>query len=321
MSKRNLMTELSDEQLNTLLAYTPEFSEENLENIKKLSLEKIEEKSNRRHFLMKKFAYIAAVAALLLITTTGIFAATGDLEQFLSRFNPNFGALAVAPIYPAYSVDEGIRIEAVGAQQIDNIVLVYVTMQDISGENRLTRYTSHDLEIYVDDQMLGGARSSRRLNFDSTTNTSYFEIVLVGEPGLPKADEINLVMTSVQDLEHSGPIQRLIEGDWSLTVNASDLGIKPIVWENVIAGNLQIEHMSLTPFGLQMSGNHTYGMENFPFFDIRVELENRLFRVRLPGGGAGIGDYTFTAFQFADSPIDLENVTAVVINGTRISVR
>jgi len=320
---KNPISELSDEQLDELLAYTPSFSEKNLENIKRLSLEKMKESPVKRRISMKKIAVMAVAAALFLLTSSVIFATGGGLEHFLARFNTSFGEFAIAPIYPAYAESQGIRIEAVGAQQIGNVVLVYIAMQDITGENRLTRHMLPDLEIYVDGQIMNGPRTSRRLEFNNATNTSYFETQIVGEAGMPRADTIELITKSIMCTEHEGQIRTPFRGEWSMTVNTSDLGIQPIVWTNVSVGNIHIEYMSLSPLGVQITGYHTYGTDfprgmNSPFHDVRIELSNRLFNTRLPGGGGGIGQDSFSIFKFSESPIDMDAVTAIIFNVERI---
>ena len=324
MSKQSLISELSEEQLDELLEYTPSFSEKNLENIQRLSLEKINTKENptKRRLSMKKIASIAVAAVLLLATASTIFAGAGGLEQFLARFNPNFGEFAIAPLYPAYAQDQGIRIEAVGAQQIGHVVLVYMTVQDTSGENRLTRHMSADLEIFVDGQFMNGPSSGRRLNFDRTTNTMYFERIMVGEIDMPQAETIELRIGRIICTEHSGPIRTVLEGDWSMLVNTSDLEIRPLVWADIPGVNLHFDYISLSPFGLQMIGTHSYNtseLRNFPTFEVEIELENRRRNIRPSGGSGGIGPDDFSFFSFLTAPIDLGAVTAILINGERIS--
>jgi len=325
MHPKNLISELSDQQLDELLAYTPNFSEQNLDNIKRLSLEKINAEAvpARRKMSMRKLATFMVAAALLIITSTAAFASNGGLEQFLARFNPNFGEFAIAPIYPAYAIDQDIRIEVVGAQQIDNVLLIYAIMQDISGENRINRYMLPDIEFYVDgERMSTGGSSSRQLRFDRATNTSYIEWILLGHADMPKTDTIELIISQIHSFERSGPMHRAFEGDWRITVNASDLGIQSIVWQDVSSNHLQIEHMSLSPFGIQLIGTHSYGddVSNFPIIQITIEFEGRQRNYTFSGSGGGIGDDFFSSFSFASAPIDIDAVTAVVINGVRIQV-
>ncbi|MCL2204846.1 MAG: hypothetical protein FWB88_13025 [Defluviitaleaceae bacterium] len=289
-------------------------------------LEQVRENCHRQAIPQKSIVRtlrwsVAAAAILLLVTSTAVFAATGGLEQFLARFNPNFGEFAIAPLNPAYAVDQDIRIEVVGAQQIDNVLLVYTIMQDISGENRITRHMSPDIEFYVDDERMStGGSTDRLLRFDRSTNTSYRERLLLGRDDMPQADTIELVITRIDCFEHGGQVRRAFEGEWIIAINANDLGIQPIVWSDVQVGNLDIEYMSLSPFGIQLRGTHTYGMANFPIIQASVEFEGIRRNYRFSGSGAGIGDDFFSSFSFADSPIDLDRVTAVIINGKRIQI-
>lgn len=321
--RKPLASDLSEKQLDELLAYTPDFSEKNIENIKRLSLEKAL-KTPRRNFSMKKVFAIAAVVAVFLIGSSVIFAGGGGLEQFRARFNPNFIELAIPPLYPAYAIDQGIRVEAVGAQQIGHVVLVYVSVQDISGENRLSNLVHPNLEIYIDGEIVNGPGSGRRLNFDSGTNTGYYELIIVGEVGMPWAESIELVMHRVEYFGHyTGQILALVEGDWRMTVNTSDLGIRPITWTDIPAGSIHIDYMSLSPFGVQINGSHAYGLEDLSFFairDVRIEFENRIFNTVMRGGGGGSGEDWFSWFAFSGSPIDIDAVTAVIINGERIEI-
>jgi len=324
MLSKNLVSKLPEEQLDELLAYTPDFSDKNLENIKRLSLEKMntmESPTKRRRPSMRKLAAMIAAAVLILVTSTAIFATSGGLEQFLTRFNPNFGEFAIAPINPAYAIDQGIRIEVVGAQQIDNVLLLYTIMQDISGENRITRHMWPDIEFYVDGEIMStGGGSGSWGHFDRATNTRYSERLLLGRDDMPKADTIELVINHIICTEHSGPMIRAFEGEWIITVNASDLGIQPIVWTDVPIGNMYIEQMSLSPFGLQITGSHSYGAWGFRshLLDISVEFENRWLNTRFSGMSGGIGENDFTLFSFANAPIDIDKVSAIIINGERI---
>jgi len=326
MLSKNLVSELSEEQLDELLAYTPDFTEKNLENIKMLSLKKLDspEIPRRRTLSMRKVIAMAAAAIIILATSTGIFAASGGLEHFLARFNPSFGEFAIAPLYPAYAEDQGIRIEAVGAQHIGPVVLVYVIMQDISGENRLTRHMIPAIDIYVDGQIINGPSTSSPLNFDSSTNTVYFEMRIHDETGMPRADTLDLIINEIWCLEHTGRIQTPFTGEWQITVNTSDLGIQPITWTDVEAGNLSIEHISVNPFGVHVVGTHTYGTRprgSDPVLsEVSIEFDNRWFNTRLVNGGLFGYDNRFYVFFFANSPIDIDAVSAVIVRGERFQV-
>ena len=290
--------------------------------IKKLFYEKLEVEKSATTVTRKRIGLRAVIlaAAILCISAVSAFTATGGLEQFLARFNPSFGEFAIAPLYPAYAIDRDIRIEVVGAQQIDNVVLLYVIMQDISGENRLTRHMMPDIEVAVNGEIVStGAGSGRRLRFDSATNTAYIERIVGVAVGTPREDAIELVVNNINCFEHGGQVRRAFTGEWRTTVNTSDLGIQPIVWTDVSAGNLHIEYMALTPFGLRLEGSHSYGYV-FPFLDMRLEFENRRRDYTFRGFGGGFSSECFSYSARADSPIDIDDVVAVIIQGERIPV-
>ena len=269
-----------------------------------------------------KLSVIMAAVLVFMALTATIYAATGGLDHFLSRFNPGFGEFAIAPLEPAYTEDQGIRLEVIGAQQIDHVVLVYVSIQDLSGDNRLTQYADPDIVIYVDGQAMNGPHSSRRLNFESSTNTAYFEQLIVGEVGMPRSDTLELKARNIYNAgNYSGQLQILVEGYWDVQVNTSDLGIQPLIFTDVTIGDTYIDYMSLSPFGLQITGRHQWDMNDGrrPRLKAAIELENRWPNIKMSSMAGGLSSEEFSFFSFADEPIDINKVTAVIINGHRIT--
>ena len=85
---------------------------------------------------------MSAVAALALSVMLGVTAAAatlGGFDWFIEKFNPSFGEI-VEPV-EAYCEDQGIRMEVIGAQKYDNMAVIYLSLQDVSGQNRLTEQT------------------------------------------------------------------------------------------------------------------------------------------------------------------------------------
>jgi len=76
MSKKILISELRDEQLDELLSYAPAFSDKNLANIKARSFEKIKhkEKPNMKKPIFKSFGTVAAAFLIAMVITTTVFA-------------------------------------------------------------------------------------------------------------------------------------------------------------------------------------------------------------------------------------------------------
>ena len=277
-----------------------------------------------------RFRISVAFAAVLIFVTISItaFSATGGLEQFISRFNPAFGDIAIPPTQPAYAEDQGIRIEVIGAQQVGNVVLAYVTMQDITGENRLSRrYTRPDLEIRIDGQAISGASTSRPLHFDRASNTVYYEKIIVGDIGIPRADTLEIGATSIlyfgPSAAATGQIQTFAEGEWLVQVSTSDADNQVLVWADVPAGDVHIEYMSLSPLGVQITGSHDVSMDIIMGGGgnptVEIEVENRRRNIRPSGSGSGISEDWFDSFFFFDHPIDVEAVTGVIVNGVRLT--
>ena len=77
ISKKDLIPELSEEQLDELLAYTPAFCEQNLASIKARSFEKIKhkEKPVMKKSIFKRFSTVAAAMLAVIVITTTVFAA------------------------------------------------------------------------------------------------------------------------------------------------------------------------------------------------------------------------------------------------------
>ena len=132
MAKKSIVTELSEEQLDELLSYTPAFSDKNLANIKALSLEKINQKE--RKFSMKKAFATVAAAAFILATSTVAFAAVTGFD-FGQLFNSFFSNPAVSEII---SVDEtteqrGVEITLVSAYTDGNQLYAMLELKDLQG--------------------------------------------------------------------------------------------------------------------------------------------------------------------------------------------
>ena len=271
-----------------------------------------------------KFLVVAVVIMVLTMLSLSVYAVNGGLDGFLARHNPSFGEFAIAPLEPAYALDQDIRIEVIGAQQVSNVVLMYIAIQDTSGENRLSSHSFPDIFFIVNGEIISGPSTSRRLNFDESTNTIYLESRMAGEAGMPRADTLELLVDRIYcpeaTGEHYGQLQTLVAGEWRMIVNTSDLGIEPIVWTDIQIGGLHLEYMSLSPFGLQVVGNGTINGGDFFHSQTAVELTNRRRNIRFTGRGGRGGQNGFSYFFSLDAPIDIDVVTAVIIDGVRIPV-
>jgi len=82
--KRTCITELDEKQLDELLAYTPSFTSQNMENIEKLFLQKIT--SKRRSMTIRRGLLIAAVVAIISVVSIAALAATGIINVDIRGF-------------------------------------------------------------------------------------------------------------------------------------------------------------------------------------------------------------------------------------------
>lgn len=147
---------------------------------------------------------IAAIAISLVLVTSATASSLGNFDWFIKRFNPDFSTI-VEPV-GVYSEDEGIRMEVIGAQRYDNKAIIYLSLQDITGQNRLTEHTDFrdGFNVKTHSSIAEGAKSGdevllssmswhqKMLNFNKDTNTIYYEFNITADPDTPLTDPLEL---------------------------------------------------------------------------------------------------------------------------------
>ena len=274
---------------------------------------------------MKLSFAMIALAVFLLVSGT-VYAATGGLEQILERFNPDFGEFAVPPLEPAYMESLGIRFEVYGAQVFDNLALIYYSLQDVSGENRLHERIGLDYVIVTDDEgLIQGGSSTRRLHFDRRNNTLYFEARIVVENTLPSQFRVGGRHIRYYP-EEGGVVLPYFTGNWVVDVNVDDTINQVIIWEDAVTENVHIDRMVLSPLGLHVRGSYIDGSwdidDHTTWFDrpeIIIECSHGLNNSFNTWGG-GIGPDGFDKFFYLESSIDVAEITAVIVDGVRIPI-
>ena len=129
--EHKLITELSDERLDELLAYTPGFSAENLENIKKRCLQK--KVSMRR---TGRRALLAAAIAAAIISLSGIALAVSSGFDFGSFYNSLFnnpdaeGMIEIGET----AVSNGLEITLLSAFVDRYTAYLTIEIRDIEGD-------------------------------------------------------------------------------------------------------------------------------------------------------------------------------------------
>ena len=158
-----------------------------------------EQKQRSTRRVRRGLTLVAAIVAVMAITTTAL-AATGGFDWIMQRINPTFSEV-IEPVM-IYTEDQGIRMTVIGAQTFDNRAVVYISLQDVSGENRIARHGGigmglffHDAidEVYPSDifyedsaimaPLFVGGTSVRMIYFDEAANTAYFELAMTVTDG------------------------------------------------------------------------------------------------------------------------------------------
>ncbi|SHI06224.1 hypothetical protein [Sporanaerobacter acetigenes] len=147
---------------------------------------------------------VAVIVMSMVLVVSVTAAALGNFDWFIEKFNPDFGKV-VEPV-EVYSEDQGIRMEVIGAQKYGNMSIVYLSIQDITGQNRLTEKTDFRDGFNVkmnsqaqkttgrSDEVVSASVSwkQKMLYFDEDTNTIYYEFYITADPGTPLADPLEI---------------------------------------------------------------------------------------------------------------------------------
>lgn len=151
---------------------------------------------------------VIAIAMSAMLFVTAAAATQGGFDWFIKKFNPSFGEIA-EPV-EAYCEDQGIRMEVIGAQKYDNMAVVYLSLQDVSGQNRLTEQTDFQdgftvkmstqaqeeakrQEGKMDSEIVSSfGYEQKMLYFDEETNTIYYEFTITADSDSPLSDPLEL---------------------------------------------------------------------------------------------------------------------------------
>lgn len=154
--------------------------------------------------LHKRWAWstVATIIMSVGIVASATAAAIGNFDWFIEKFNPSFSEI-IEPV-EVYSEDQGIRMEVIGAQKYNNKAIVYLSLQDITGQNRLTEQTSFKDGFNVKMNLKEGVNGEEELisagfllsekvvYFNEDTNTIYYEFDITSDPNSPLADPLEL---------------------------------------------------------------------------------------------------------------------------------
>ncbi|WP_084780176.1 DUF4179 domain-containing protein [Bacillus massilinigeriensis] len=127
-------------------------------------------KSERSRRKMKKTVVIPLVASLFLMFSVGVGAATiPGINHLLSIVSPKIALLLQS--IDVSSEDKGIKMNVIGAMNDDEMAVIYVTMQDLTG-NRI----DETLDIYDYSLTEGHMFNSQIVDYDETSKTATLRI-------------------------------------------------------------------------------------------------------------------------------------------------
>jgi len=179
---------------------------------------KVRENMNTRKLIkptpLKRTGFAAAASiAILLFLSVSVYAAAalGVFDRFMTQHDPAFGEV-VAPV-EVYMVDQGVRVDVIAAQTFGSNAIMYLSVRDISGQNRITEYVNilPFMDIPRDDERpfgVGVFGGHEPIYFDRATNTAYFQIEFQDVTDIPNTFDviINDVRFDTRRMELEFPV-------------------------------------------------------------------------------------------------------------------
>jgi len=161
---------------------------------------KVRENMNTRKIVspkpLRRTGFVAAATvAILIFLSVSVYAAAalGVFDRFMEEHDPVFGEV-VEPV-EVYEDDQGIRIDVIAAQAFGANAIMYVSVRDVTGQNRITEYTNifPMLDIPRDEERVfsvGTMGGHEPLYFDAETNTAYFQVEFQDVVDIPNTFDI-----------------------------------------------------------------------------------------------------------------------------------
>ena len=172
---------------------------DDVENFERKVMENMRNQNTVRNIPKKRVGLIAAVVAVSVMLLAGSVLAATNLrvfDRFMTQRDPAF-AEVVSPV-EQYVVDQGIRVDIIAAQSFDTSAIFYLSVRDVSGQNRVTEQTHLwlTLESNREDTHFGwSGASASPLYFDAETNTVYLQIKMQDSAAV--ADAMNLIINEI----------------------------------------------------------------------------------------------------------------------------
>ncbi|WP_096203179.1 DUF4179 domain-containing protein [Bacillus sp. FJAT-45350] len=291
----------------------------------------LQAKSEKPKRKLKKVA-LSLVASTVILFSAGVGAAhIPSFNNLVSNVNPEL-ALMLQPIEKS-SESNGIRTEVVGAMSDNEMAVIYITFQDLTGSR-----INETLDIY--DYSLTGAQmfNSQIIDFDEVTNTATLRIQANGGKGLSDSKvnfRIDSFLSHKETFEQSvnaniTELISIVNETISLDMNNIPGGGGTLYHQLSKEGNVQvlkpnqnilslpgIDFMHISNVGiidnrLHIQANWTEnGMDDHGYFYFIDKNGNEVHPSNIYFGtdDSGVTNYgrEFTEYIFSKDNIDLEN--------------
>jgi len=204
----------------------------------------------------KKAIPLIAAFVMLIAVSTSVFAFYGGFERFIERIDPPFADIIMPVMY--YSEDQGIRLTMLGAQQYGRNAVVYLSIQDVSGENRITEHSGlGGIDICRSGESArfqSWGMSFTYLYFDETSNTQYIQLLLRFDRPLPpelilETSQINLGGRGWSDERNTFHLD-IVRGNWRVTAYFEEGETSTDSLEHINANEIRLEGPSLDIYGI-----------------------------------------------------------------------
>jgi len=214
----------------------------------------------------------ASIAAMILMAGTVMAAELGLFERFMTQHDPYFREV-VSPVEQSAVVD-GIYTSIIAAQKFGNQAIVYLSMRDVSSEDRICEEA-----YFVLDNTFG---VSQLIYFDEDSRTAYFEIAITVTNPQDYLDLNNIILSlgGWPDFIEALPMQLQTNAETRPTDGAflSDLPMDTML-QPALAGNfapLPITHSYQWVSGMAIVGDY-----------LHVQIGERVYPRTVGRGGVG----------------------------------
>lgn len=276
------------------------------------------EKIEKKRFSTKFVMFFGLLVCVALSAT--VYATVGDTD--MPTPDLGFIQIAIEPREPIYAEDHGILINVMGARVVHNHILLYLSMEDTTGQNRLDiENNSLDVELFCQNGDMYIAPTVFITRYHRGTNRWYSEYIFTHSEDVSHIDYLDFRVRRISDLEQVD--QTLLEGNWDIRIPLQESISDALEITNVNIDNMRFRRIRVTPLGIQKKGiiaAHSEGWLDVSNVSMEVEVANRRRNIVVTDGNTSVRDGGhFESNFFFNEPINLADVSAIVINGERMA--